>query len=57
MALLQVNNIETYLDQFHILQGVSLAVEKEQLLYCLGEMVQGDYDITFGYGISPYCTW
>ena len=41
VALLQVNNIETYLDQFHILQGVSLAVEKEQLLYCLGEMVQG----------------
>ena len=41
VALLQVNNIETYLDQFHILQGVSLAVEKGRLLYCLVEMGQG----------------
>ena len=41
VALLQVNNIETYLDQFHILQGYLLLLKKERLLYCLGEMVQG----------------
>lgn len=36
MALLQVNNIETYLDQFHILQGVSLAVEKGTITVLFG---------------------
>ena len=41
VALLQVNNIETYLDQFHILQGYLLLLRKERLLYCLEEMGQG----------------
>ena len=36
VALLQVNNIETYLDQFHILQGVSLAVEKGTITVLFG---------------------
>lgn len=36
MALLQVNNIETYLDQFHILQGVSFAVEKGTITVLFG---------------------
>ncbi|MBE7103436.1 ABC transporter ATP-binding protein [Bacillus cereus] len=36
MALLQVNNIETYLDKFHILQGVSLSVEKGTITVLFG---------------------
>ncbi|PGT98308.1 MULTISPECIES: ABC transporter ATP-binding protein [Bacillus cereus group] len=36
MALLQVNSIETYLDQFHILQGVSLSVEKGTITVLFG---------------------
>ena len=36
VALLQVNNIETYLEQFHILQGVSLTVEKGTITVLFG---------------------
>lgn len=36
VALLQVNNIETYLDEFHILQGVSLTVEKGTITVLFG---------------------
>ena len=41
VALLQVNNIETYLDQFHILQGVSLTVEKGTITVLFGRNGQG----------------
>lgn len=36
MTLLKVDNIETYLDQFHILQGVSLEVEKGTITVLFG---------------------
>ncbi|KFN00976.1 ABC transporter ATP-binding protein [Bacillus clarus] len=36
MALLQVDNIETYLDQFHILQGVSFSVEEGTITVLFG---------------------
>lgn len=36
MTLLQVDNIETYLDAFHILQGVSFGVEKGTITVLFG---------------------
>ena len=36
MTLLKVDNIETYLDQFHILQGVSFKVEKGTITVLFG---------------------
>ncbi|PWK15707.1 ABC transporter ATP-binding protein [Tumebacillus permanentifrigoris] len=36
MTLLQVENIQTYIDQFHILQGVNLAVEAGRVTVILG---------------------
>lgn len=36
MTLLQVNNIETYLDQFHILQGASFEVKKGSITVLFG---------------------
>ncbi|CAM4170465.1 branched-chain amino acid ABC transporter ATP-binding protein [Bacillus manliponensis] len=36
MTLLQVDNIETYLDEFHILQGVSFGVEKGTITVLFG---------------------
>ncbi|MBO1579524.1 MULTISPECIES: branched-chain amino acid ABC transporter ATP-binding protein [Bacillus] len=36
MTLLKVDNIETYLDQFHILQGVSFEVEKGTITVLFG---------------------
>ncbi|PGS07571.1 ABC transporter ATP-binding protein [Bacillus pseudomycoides] len=36
MTLLKVDNIETYLDQFHILQGVSFMVEKGTITVLFG---------------------
>ncbi|MGM9923858.1 MAG: ABC transporter ATP-binding protein [Bacillus sp. (in: firmicutes)] len=36
MKLLEVNNIETYLEQFHILQGVSFGVEEGSITVLFG---------------------
>lgn len=36
MNLLQVENLETYLGQYHILQGVSMSVEKESITVLFG---------------------
>ncbi|MEY8346949.1 ABC transporter ATP-binding protein [Bacillus cereus] len=36
MTLLKVDNIETYLDQFHILQGVSFKIEKGTITVLFG---------------------
>ena len=41
VALLQVNNIETYLEQFHIFYGVSLTVEKGTITVLFGRNGQG----------------
>jgi branched-chain amino acid transport system ATP-binding protein len=36
MTLLQVEGLQTYIDQFHILQGVSLSVERGRVTVILG---------------------
>ena len=40
-VLLNLNEIETYIGQYHILQGVSFEVKKGEVTVLLGEMVQG----------------